>query len=152
VAMGLFDSYSELGQRAYTIFRGSSYEPFVQDSWKVNPRLTVNYGIRYTVVVPYKALWGNMIAFDPKLYDPSKAVTVNPNGTIVPGSGDRYNGMVIPGSGFPSSGKGRFPESTDPSLTYLFRGGSYPDYYSNIQWGEWQPRAGIARTNSTTRP
>ena len=144
VAMGLFDSYSELGQRAYTIFRGSSYEPFVQDSWKVNPRLTVNYGIRYTVVVPYKALWGNMIVFDPKLYDPSKAVTVKPDGTIVPGSGDRYNGMVIPGSGFPSSGKGRFPESTDPSLTYLFRGGSYPDYFSKIQWGEWQPRAGIA--------
>ena len=55
------------------------------------------------------------------------------NGTIVPGSGDRYNGMVIPGDEFPDSAKGRFPESTDPSLTYLFRGGKYPDYYSNIQ-------------------
>ena len=71
----LFDSYSELGQRAYTIFRGSSYEPYAQDSWKVNEKLTVNYGFRYTVIVPYKALWGNMAVFDPALYDPATAVT-----------------------------------------------------------------------------
>ena len=73
--MGLFDTYSELGQRAYTLFRGASCEPYAQDSWKVSQKLTVNYGMRYTVIVPYHALWGNMIVFDPALYDPSKAVT-----------------------------------------------------------------------------
>ncbi|MDQ2777229.1 MAG: TonB-dependent receptor, partial [Acidobacteriota bacterium] len=147
-ALGLFDSYSELGQRAFTVFRGSSYEPYAQDSWKVNEKLTINYGFRYTVVVPYKALWGNMIVFDPTLYDPSKAVTTIASGPgaghIIVGGGDRYNGMVIPGDGFPSSAKGRFPEATDPSLTYLFRGGKYPPYYSNIQWGQIQPRVGVA--------
>ncbi len=144
-ALGLFDSYSELGQRAYTIFRGSSYEPYFQDSWKVNQKLTLNYGVRYTVIVPYKALWSNMIVFDPTLYDPSKAVTVDPKtGAIVPGSGDRYNGMVIPGNAWPDSAKGRVPEATDPTYDYLFRGGSYPDYYSKIQWGQWQPRLGFA--------
>jgi hypothetical protein len=148
VAMGLFDSYSELGTRAYTIFRGSSYEPFFQDTWKVNPRLTINYGVRYTVIVPYKALWGNQIAFDPVLYDKNKEVTVirtGPTaGQIIVGTGDRYNGMVIPGTSFPDSGKGRFPESTDPSLDYLHRGGTYPDYFSNIRWDQFQPRLGIA--------
>jgi hypothetical protein len=152
-AMGLFDTYSELGQRAYTIFRGSSYEPYVQDSWKVNQKLTVNYGVRYTVIVPYHALWGNMIVFDPALYDPSKAVGINPTtGAVIvtPGS-DRYNGMVIPGSDWPSSGKGRFPESTAGVYDYLHRGGSYPDYYSKIRWGQWQPRAGFAyRLNEKT--
>ena len=144
-ALGLFDSYSELGTRAYTLFRGSSYEPYAQDSWKVNQRLTVNYGIRYTIVVPYKALWGNMAVFDPTLYDPANAVTVDPKtGTILPGSGDRYNGLVIPGTGFPSSAKGRFPVADDASFTYLFRGGKYSDYYSHIQWGQVQPRVGIA--------
>ena len=145
-AMGLFDTYSELGQRAYTLFRGSSYEPWAQDSWKVNPKLTVNYGVRYTVIVPYKALWGNMIAFDPVLYDPAKAVTIDPKtGAVIvtPGS-DRYNGMVIPGSAFPDSAKGRVPEATAGVFDYLHRGGTYPDYFSKIQWNQWQPRAGIA--------
>ena len=34
-ALGLADSYTEIGQRAYTIYRGSLYEWFAQDSWKV---------------------------------------------------------------------------------------------------------------------
>jgi carboxypeptidase family protein len=145
-AMGLFDTYSELGQRAYTLFRGSSYEPYAQDSWKVNQRLTLTYGVRYTVIVPYKALWGNMIVFDPVLYDKSKAVGIDPKtGAVIqtPGS-DRYNGMVIPGNGWPDSAKGRFPEATAGTYDYLFRGGSYPDYFSKIRWNQWQPRFGIA--------
>jgi len=150
-AMGLFDSYSELGQRAYTIFRGSSYEPYAQDSWKVSQKLTVNAGIRYTVIVPYHALWGNMIVFDPTLYDPTKAVTVKNGIVIAPSGTDRYNGMVIPGSGWPSSAAGRFPEATAGVYDYLHRGGTYPDYFSHIRWGQWQPRAGIAyRLNDKT--
>jgi hypothetical protein len=145
-AMGLFDTYSELGQRAYTLFRGSSYEPFAQDSWKVNQRLTVNIGVRYTIIVPYKALWANMSVFDPKLYDPSKAVSIDPKtGAVIRTSGsDIYNGLVIPGSSWPDSAKGRFPEANNPAYDYLFRGGSYPDYFSKIRYNQWQPRIGLA--------
>ncbi len=145
-AMGLFDSYSELGQRAYTIFRGSSYEPYAQDSWKVNQKLTVNYGVRYTVIVPYKALWGNMIAFDPTLYDPAKAVTIDPKtGHDRWQSGDRYNGMVIPGSGIPGFGA-RAASLKPPAGTYdyLFRGGTYPTTSRHSNGARFQPRFGIA--------
>ena len=145
-AIGLFDTYSELGQRAYTIFRHNIYEPFAQDSWKVSQRLTLNLGVRYSIIEPIHALWGNMIVFDPKFYDPSKAVTVDPKtGHVIltPGS-DRYNGMVIPGNGWPSSAKGRFPEATSGQFDYLFRGGAEPNHYSDIQWGDWQPRIGLA--------
>jgi len=143
-AFGLFDSYSELGQRAYTPFRGSSYEPYVQDSWKVNSKLTVNVGFRYTVIVPYHAIWGNMIVFDPALYNPATAVSVTKTGQVVVGNGDRYDGMVIPGGSFASAGNGRFPESTNPALQYLFRGGKYPNYFSQIHWDQIQPRLGFA--------
>jgi predicted heme/steroid binding protein len=143
-ALGLFDAYSELGQRAYTLFRGSMWEAFAQDKWKVNQRLLLDFGIRYTVIVPYRALWGNQIVFDPTLYDPAKAVKLDPKtGAVIPGSGDRYNGMAIPGSGWPSSAGNRFPEASDSSLTYLFRGG-FSDHYSDIQWGQIQPRLGGA--------
>src|SRR5467141_1647605 len=142
-ALGLFDTYSELGQRAYTIFRSSMYESFAQDSWKINPQLTVNYGFRYTVNVPYSALWRNMSVFDPALYDRTKEVQIDPvTGAVIPGSGDRYNGLVIPGSGWPSSAKGRVPEATTGTFDYLFRGVS--PHYSDIQWGAIQPRLGVA--------
>jgi hypothetical protein len=149
-ALGLFDTYSEIGHRAYTIFRGSMYEFFAQDAWKANQKLHLDYGLRYTVIVPYSAVWRNMIVFDSSFYDPSKAVRVDPKtGNIVPGSGDPYNGMVIPGSGFPSEAKGRFPEATDPSLQYLFRGVN--SHYSDIQWNDFQPRVGLAlELNSKT--
>jgi hypothetical protein len=143
-ALGLFDSYSELGQRAFTIFRGSMWEAFAKDTWKASQHLTIDFGVRYTVIVPYHALWGNMIVFDPSLYNPATAVKVDPKtGAVIPGSGDRYDGMAIPGGGWPDSAKGRFPEATDPSLTYLFRG-NYTNHYSDIQWGDIGPRLGIA--------
>ncbi len=155
-ALGLFDTYSEIGHRAYTIFRANMWEGFAQDSWKTRQNLTLTFGLRYSVIVPYHALWGNMIVFDPRFYDPAKAVTISPTtglivGTIDPKTGlvigtgaDTYNGMVIPGSGFPSSAKGRVLEA-DPTqfdFSRLFRG--VPDHYSDIQWGEIQPRLGIA--------
>ena len=155
-ALGLFDSYSEIGHRAYTIFRANMWEGFAQDSWKTRQNLTLTFGVRYSVIVPYHALWGNMIVFDPRFYDPAKAVTISPTtgliqGTVDPKTGlvlatgaDTYNGMVIPGTGFPSSANGRVPEA-DPTqfdFSRLFRG--VPDHYSDIQWGEIQPRVGIA--------
>ncbi len=146
VAMGLFDTYSELGQRAYTIFRGSMHEMFVNDSWKASQKLHIDIGLRYTINIPYNALWGNMAVFDPSYYDPTKAVTVVGTGvgkgTIVPNSGDRYNGLVIPGTGFPSSAVGRFPEASNTALQYLFRGAN--PHYSDIQFNTFQPRLGLA--------
>lgn len=144
-ALGLFDSYSELGHRAYTIFRGNMYEWFGQDSWKATQKLHVDYGLRYTVVVPYHANWGNMIVFDPTFYDPSKAVTIDTKTGLITGSptiAQLYNGMVIPGTGFPSSAHNRVPEADSGLYNGLFRGVS--NHYSNINYNDFQPRLGIA--------
>ena len=144
-AVGLFDTYSEIGHRAYTIFRSHMWEGFAQDSWKVRQKLTINYGLRYTVIVPYHALWGNMIVFDPSSYDSNKAVTIDPKTGLITGTptiDQLYNGMVIPGSGFPTSAKGRVPEADSGQYNSLFRG--VPDHFSDIQWGDIQPRLGIA--------
>ena len=76
----------------------------MQDSWKVNTRLHLDYGLRYTALTPYKAAWGNAAFFDPARTN-SAAPTVNPStGNVVLGTGNPYDGMVIPGrSSFPAS-------------------------------------------------
>ena len=151
-ALGLFDTYSEIGHRAYTIFRGSMWEGFAQDSWKTRQNLTLTFGLRYSVIVPYHATWANMIVFDPSFYNQSKAVTIDPKTGLIVGSptiDQLYNGMVIPGNGFPSSAKGRVPEADSGLYSSLFHG--VPSYYSKIQWNDIQPRLGIAYqlTNKT---
>ena len=144
-ALGLFDRYSEIGHRAFTVFRANMYEMFAQDSWKVRQNLTINAGLRYTIIEPYHTLWGNQIVFDPAFYDPNLAVTVSPTTGLITGSPtiqQLYNGMVIPGSRFPDSAKAHVPEANTTLYNGLFRG--VPDHYSNIQWNDIQPRFGIA--------
>lgn len=143
LALGLADSYTEIGQRAETDYRGYLYEWFAQDSWKVTNKLHVDYGVRQTVTVPYKALWGNQIFFDPTLYSPSQAVTVSPTtGNVQVGSGNQYNGMVIPGTGWPGNAAGHgITEATNPAYNSLFH--NYPNYYGNV-YAQLQPRVGVA--------
>lgn len=145
-AIGLFDTYSEIGHRAYTVFRGNMYEGFGQDAWKARQNLTITYGARYSVIVPYHALWANMIVFDPAFYNPANAVTIDPGTGLITGTptiDQLYNGMVIPGSGFPASAIGRVPEASTTLYNTLFRPG-VPNHYSDIQWGDIQPRVGVA--------
>lgn len=144
-ALGLFDRYSEIGHRAFTVFRANMYEFFAQDSWKATERLTINAGLRYTVIVPYHALWGNQIVFDPSRYNPNNAVTVSPTTGLIttpnPTIAQLFNGMVIPGGRFPSDAAAHVPEASTTLYNGLF-GGS--NHYSNIQWDNIQPRLGIA--------
>src|SRR4029077_13090779 len=111
LALGLADSYTEIGPRAYTVWRGSMYEFFAQDSWKVTSKLHIDYGLRVTTIVGYHPLWGNADYFNGALYDPSQAVKVDPKtGNVIVGSGNAYNGVVIPGfTAFPNSAMGRVP-------------------------------------------
>jgi hypothetical protein len=149
-ALGLADSYTEIGQRAYTIYRGFLYEWFAQDAWKVNSKLTVNYGVRQTITVPYKALWGNQIFFDPALYNPATAPKINPStGNVIVGSGNQYDGMVIPGSGWPSDACGHgVVQACGSSYNSLFQ--NLPSYYGQINY-QFQPRMGAAyQLNSKT--
>lgn len=145
-AIGLFDTYSEIGHRAYTVFRGNMYEGFGQDAWKARQNLTITYGARYSVIVPYHALWANMIVFDPTAYNANNAVTIDPGTGLITGTptiSQLYNGMVIPGTGFPASAIGRVPEASTTLYNTLFHPG-VPNHYSDIQWGDIQPRVGVA--------
>ncbi len=141
-AMGLFTTYAEIGQRAFTPYRANMFEWFLQDSWKVTPKFRLELGVRWTYMTPYYySLWGNIAVFDPKRYNPANAVVQDPaTGFIL--SGDRFNGIVIPGKGWPEAARGRVALADDRSFDRLFNGG--PRYWGERQWTNFQPRIGIA--------
>jgi Carboxypeptidase regulatory-like domain/TonB-dependent Receptor Plug Domain len=105
LALGLADSYTEIGPKSYTAWRGKLFEEFIQDAWQITPKLHIDYGFRITSTVPYYPLWGNSDYFDPASYKPGASPQVNPTtGNVTLGTGNPYNGMVIPGiNKFPSS-------------------------------------------------
>jgi hypothetical protein len=146
-AIGLFDTYAELGTRSYTPYRGHMFEWFLQDSWKATPKLRLEYGVRHSIIQPYYSLWRNMLVFDPQYYNPSLAVVQDPRtGNIISGNLQaRYNGLVIPGDGWPDAAKGagRVPIANTGQFDFLFRGED--KHYSDIHVkSTFQPRIGFA--------
>lgn len=145
-ALGLFNTYAEIGQRSYTPYRGKMYEFFLQDSWKVTPKLRVEYGFRESIIQPYSSLWGNMVVFDPAYYDKATAVKVDPKtGNPIANSGNPLNGAIIPGySQLPSAGVGRVPALANGQNSSLFKPNESKSYSDIHILQGFQPRLGIA--------
>ena len=59
--------------------RGKFQGAYVQDSWKLNRRLTVNYGVRYEPFMPWHELMGRMGSFFPALWAAGTHSTKYPN-------------------------------------------------------------------------
>lgn len=141
VALGLFDTYGEIGLRSYTVFLSNMYEYFAQDQWRVTPNMVLEFGIRHSIMFPYYAKWGNQSVFSATSYDPTTAPTVDSKTGFVSGS-NLYDGIVIPGSSFPSSAKGHLPTSIlNGQYNSLFRG--FDRGYNPVVWTNIQPRVGL---------
>jgi hypothetical protein len=113
--LGNFNTYQEFAIDPIGFFRFSQIEAFVNDSWRVNRKLSLELGVRYAYSSPTYTQANNMVNFDPELYDPAQAVTLNLNGTINSSrGGNRYNGLIIAGSGVPQDELGRVPNGRDP--------------------------------------
>ena len=53
---------------------GADCDPYVQDDWKVNRRLTLNFGVRYYVLIPGHDVSNPTVdsSFLPNLYNPAR--------------------------------------------------------------------------------
>jgi hypothetical protein len=116
-ALGIFDTYTESTARYGANERQGVIEWFVQDSWKLNRRLTLDYGMRfswYNQMYPNYAGQQSVFALD--LYNRSQAPVLyrpafGPNnvrmaqdpvtGQLLPAV---YIGAFVPGSGNPAPG------------------------------------------------
>jgi Carboxypeptidase regulatory-like domain len=110
--LGNFRTYQEADNDPIGFFRFNQTEAFISDSWKVTRDLSFEIGARYYHFGPTYTQANNMASFDPAHYDPSKAVTVLPNGTIdLTKGGNRFNGLVRAGDGIPVDERGRVSTS-----------------------------------------
>ncbi|HZR31858.1 MAG TPA: carboxypeptidase regulatory-like domain-containing protein [Terriglobales bacterium] len=120
--LGEFQSFSQSTARPLGKFRYNQLEFYVQDTWKMTPRLTFDYGMRFAWIPPQYDAENQVALFDPSAYNPANAVTIDPSsGSIVPGSGDPLNGMRFAKNGqLPDGGwnsRGIMPE---PRLGFAY--------------------------------
>jgi hypothetical protein len=133
--LGEFQSFSQSTARPRGYFRYNQLEFFLQDTWRITPRLTLDYGMRFAWIPPQYDAKNQVAIFDPNAYDPATAVSITPWGSIVPGSGNPLDGMVftknhnVPDGGWNSRGimpEPRFGFAWDPSGDHktVIRGGA----------------------------
>lgn len=79
---GFVSTFSQASTDVTPSILVSQIEAYAQDDWKVTPRLTVNLGVRYSHFAQPTDGNHQMTTFDPSLYDPTKAPTVDKNGLI----------------------------------------------------------------------
>jgi hypothetical protein len=115
-ALGQFQTYTEAGGDPVGFFRFSQQEAYAEDSWHATSRLSLTVGVRYSYFTPIYTEANNISNFVPALYNPSQAVTLTANGTIVPGSGNPFDGMIRAGNGVPTSEIGRVPGATSAAV------------------------------------
>jgi hypothetical protein len=101
--LGNFNTYEETNGIPVQNSVGGNYNLFVQDTWKVLPRLTLDYGIRLSDYIPVFPGDNRWAAFYPDAYNPSQAVKLLQPGTnasgqrvaVNPVTGQEYSQAVI---------------------------------------------------------
>ena len=140
---GVFNNYQEATSRPDISIFIKSFEWFVQDSWKLHRRFTVELGMRFANIIPQYEEQGRISGFVLDRYDRSQAVKlIRPsivNGVRVgvdPVTGKVYPqalvGAIAPGSGNTANG---LVTGTNPS---------YPRGLTKSPGLQYSPRVGFA--------
>ncbi len=139
--LGYYTSFTQSNSRPRGFFRYTNLEFFLQDTWKVTHRFTLDYGMRFAYIQPQHDSLDRGAYFDPDKFDFNNAVRIyhdsgkgyaydpaNPGvhvdaslkETIVPGSGDLMNGIVTAKDGYPSGGFNTPRLMPEPRLGFAF--------------------------------
>jgi hypothetical protein len=133
---GNASSYTEANFNRLNDIAYNTYEGFVQDSWKVTPRLTVELGLRMTHFTP----WSDRAGFGYSVFNPSQyAGQACAAAPTFCGFEWHSRSSAIPLSGFPSRGifwQPRFGVAYDLTgkANTVFRGGWGRFYFHSGQF------------------
>jgi len=122
----------------YSDSRENPIGVFASDKWKVSPRLTLNYGLRWEPQQVMKEIWGRIEQFRPDAYAAgvqSSVIPSAPAGLFF--VGDKYNGVGVPERGengdFNNFGpRVGFAWDLSGRGTTVIRGGGGLFYYSRL--------------------
>jgi len=144
---GAFQSYSQSNRVAIRLAQMQFSEWFGQDSWRVTPRFTLEFGIRFSYFPPWNPQPNNLsAAFVPSKFDQAQAVrlyrpALNPQGqrsgydartnvyvpatligAIVPNSGNLFNGIVDSANygGYPPGWQTHAPVQPKPRVGFAW--------------------------------
>lgn len=142
--LGNFRTYREAQLDPMGYFRFWQAEAFVSDAWRLARGLSIEFGVRYAWQQPTYTLGKNTTSFDPALYNPANAVTMLTNGTIVAGTGNRFNGLTRPGD-VPADQAGNVPNAGSPfvqSVPFARNPGYYANHHLvaprfSFAWSPW---------------
>jgi Carboxypeptidase regulatory-like domain/TonB dependent receptor len=137
--LGLFDDYTEFGNKPNTKWLAMGYDVYAQDSWKPARDLTLEIGLRYSLWQPWGTTNQAMASFQSQFYDAAAAPVIDRAGGFVV-SGDRFNGVVLPGDAPTEEALADFPQLA--SMQRLYHG--VPNGFSETAKDGFQPRLGLA--------
>jgi len=105
---GNIASYSQTSAIVKYYYRYKIFEPYFQDDWRVNKRLTLNLGLRLSLFGTNRDITKTSFNFEPSVYNAASntAPTIASDGSLVPGTGNPFIGFVQCGG---SGGTGSVP-------------------------------------------
>lgn len=98
-------SFSQTSAQPKYYNRYKIFEPYLQDNWRITPKLTLNLGLRVSMFGTYRDVSKHSGDFEPSVWNATNQPVIDEDGTvtgqagaIVPGSGDIFNGIVVCGT------------------------------------------------------
>jgi Carboxypeptidase regulatory-like domain/TonB-dependent Receptor Plug Domain len=89
-----FQSFDQSSSRPIGFFRYNQLEFYLQDTWQISPRLTLDYGMRFVWIPPQYDAHDQIALFDPNSYVAENAIQVDPSsGNPIPDTGNPLEGM-----------------------------------------------------------
>src|SRR5579884_1077782 len=140
--LGVYQSMDQASAYINGMYRYWNIEGFVQDTWKITPRVTLDYGLRISWYQPQYDSSLQASTFVLSAWNPAKAPRLYEPTTI---SGQRMALDPVTGQVLPAYAIGlEVPGSGDPFNGILQAGKGINKYLQQDRGPQWGPRFGIA--------
>ena len=143
--LGYVNTYNQGGNQAENL-RNTMLSLFLQDSWKVRPNLTFNYGLRWELNTPYGDRGHRLQTFRPGVADTNFNCALNPN---FPSGASNPDFALLSANGTDCSPTGAANFTFPLGLVYPGDGG-LPNGVTQTYYKSFAPRLGLAWSPGAT--